>query len=121
MTTKYKLFLVFLVFVSFSFFTCATENEEDMLPEVERCGEQTVSLSNDVLPIITQNCAVSGCHVSGTSRVNLSIQSNILQHANQIRSFTQSGFMPPERSGNQLTDLQVETIFCWVDQGALDN
>lgn len=121
MTIKYHVFPFLLVIISFSFLTCTSENEEDLLPEVERCGELPVSLSNDIIPIINQNCAVSGCHVSGSSRVNLSVKDNILQHADQIKSFTQSGFMPPQRSGKQLSEQEKETIFCWVDQGALDN
>ncbi|MEX0882222.1 MAG: 2-polyprenyl-6-methoxyphenol hydroxylase [Cyclobacteriaceae bacterium] len=106
---------------SFSILSCSSENEEDLLPEDERCGEQSASLSDDVIPIINQNCAVSGCHVSGSQRVNLSVKENILQYANQIRNFTQSGFMPFQGSGISLSDSEKETIFCWVENGALDN
>ncbi len=122
MTIKNYLFPCFLVILSYSFQACTNENEEDIEPddEEERCVE-SVSLSNDIIPIINQNCASSGCHVSGTNRVDLSLKENILQHAEQIKDFTQSDYMPPEGSGKQLSESQKESIFCWVDQGALDN
>ncbi|WP_235954614.1 2-polyprenyl-6-methoxyphenol hydroxylase [Cyclobacterium salsum] len=122
MTIKNYLLPGFLVILSYSFQACTSENEEDIEPDdqEERCVE-SVSLSNDIIPIINQNCAISGCHVSGTNRVNLTLKENILQHAEQIKNFTQSDYMPPEGSGKQLSESQKESIFCWVDQGALDN
>jgi uncharacterized membrane protein len=121
MATKNNILQVLLVILAFSFIACTSENEEDLLPEEERCGENSISLTDNIIPIINQNCAVSGCHVAGSSRVNLSVKENILQRANQIRSFTQSDFMPPQGSGKQLSNVEKEMIFCWVEQGALDN
>ncbi|WP_073097768.1 hypothetical protein [Cyclobacterium lianum] len=100
---------------------CTTENEADLLPEEERCGEQPASLAGDIIPIINQNCAISGCHILGSERVNLSVSENIIQYANQIRDFTQSGFMPAPESGKQLTDAELESVYCWVENGAMDN
>jgi hypothetical protein len=120
-TIKNYLLSALLVLLAFTFLACSSENEEDILPEPERCGDVTVSLSNNIIPIINQNCAISGCHVSGTGRLDLSVRGNIIQSANQIRNFTQSGFMPPQRSGKVLTDAQKETLYCWVENGALDN
>ncbi|WP_439484064.1 2-polyprenyl-6-methoxyphenol hydroxylase [Cyclobacterium plantarum] len=109
------------VLLACTIFSCTTENEADLLPEEERCGEEPASLSGDIIPIINQNCAISGCHVSGSERVNLSVPENIIQYANQIRNFTQSGFMPAPESGKQLTAAELESIYCWVENGALDN
>lgn len=122
MAIKNYLLPCFLVILSYSFQACTSENEEDIVPddEEERCVE-SVSLLNDIIPIINQNCALSGCHVSGTNRVNLTVNENIIQYANQIKNFTQSSYMPPESSEKQLSESQKESIFCWVDQGALDN
>ncbi len=112
-------FLTCIFIMCFSI-SCSKENEEDLLPTGERC-EEAVSLSNDILPIINQNCAVAGCHVSGTSRIDLSLKENVLANANQIRSFTQSGFMPMQGSGFQLSPTEKENIFCWVENGANDD
>ncbi len=112
---------LWLLLLACTLFSCTNENEADLLPEEERCGEQPASLSGDIIPIINQNCAISGCHVSGSERVNLSEPENIIQFANQIRNFTQSGFMPAPESGKQLTAAELESIYCWVENGALDN
>jgi hypothetical protein len=113
-------------------FSCGTDDGE-MLPNGNNggengnengngmCEEITATLSDDVLPIVNQNCAISGCHVSGTGRVNLSVKGNIIQNANQIRDFTQSGFMPAAGSGLSLNDEQKLAIYCWVESGAKDD
>jgi hypothetical protein len=101
---------------------CSSENEEDLQPSNnDRCKENTATLSENIIPIINQSCAISGCHVSGTGRVDLSVKENIIQNATQIRTFTQSGFMPPADSGRTLTAAQKENIYCCVENGAQDN
>lgn len=120
MSIKNYLSAAILVFLSITSFSCSSENEDDLLPK-ERCEEQAATLSGDIIPIINQNCAVSGCHVSGTNRVDFSITVNIISRADQIKNFTQNNLMPPKASGKQLSDTEKELIYCWVDQGALDN
>lgn len=100
---------------------CNSENEEDILPEEEICQDNTATLSGAVSTIIETNCAVSGCHVSGTGRVNFTVSENIIQNAAQIRSFTQAGIMPPPESGGSLTAQEKRDIRCWVENGAQDN
>ncbi|MEX2594370.1 MAG: 2-polyprenyl-6-methoxyphenol hydroxylase [Anditalea sp.] len=100
---------------------CNSENEEDLLPEEEKCRDNTATLSGAVSTIIGTNCAVPGCHVSGTGRVNFTVKENIIQNAAQIRSFTQNEIMPPPQSGRTLSEKQKDDIFCWVENGAQDN
>ncbi|MEM8566157.1 MAG: hypothetical protein AAGF85_06820 [Bacteroidota bacterium] len=78
-----------------------------------------VSFESDIKAIISANCAVNGCHVSGTNRVDFSQFSNIQQQAGNIRSRTQSGSMPP--GSRSISQEQMDLIACWVDDGALDN
>jgi hypothetical protein len=100
---------------------CNSENEEDLTPEEERCMDNSATLSGSISTIIGTNCAVPGCHVSGTNRVNFTNKENIIQNAAQIRSFTQNGIMPPPQSGRTLSEQQKDDIFCWVENGAQDN
>ncbi|MBD8487134.1 2-polyprenyl-6-methoxyphenol hydroxylase [Echinicola sp. CAU 1574] len=102
---------------------CSRENEEDIIPTPtpDKCADNTATLSGEVSTIIQNNCAVSGCHVAGTGRVNFTIKQNIIDNATQIRTYTQSGFMPPSDSGRSLTTSQKDDIFCWVSAGAQDN
>ena len=103
--------------------SCSSENEDDIQPKpsAERCEDNTATLSGDVQAIITNNCAVPGCHVSGTGRVDFTVKQNIIQSASTISSYTESGFMPPSGSGRSLTQSQKDDVFCWVSAGAQDN
>lgn len=78
-----------------------------------------VSLSNDIEPIIQNNCAISNCHVSGGRSPNLSRKTAILDNASVIKSEVVSGSMP--RGGRTLSQAQIDLIRCWVDSGAKDN
>lgn len=78
------------------------------------------SFATDVQSIITSNCAVSGCHVSGgAAPISFSTFSNIQSRASQIKSLTQSGQMP--KDAPKLPQAQLDLISCWVDDGALNN
>jgi hypothetical protein len=77
-----------------------------------------VSFNATVQNIMTTKCAISGCHVSGTGRSDLSILSNVQSNAAGIKSRTQSGSMPKTGS---ITQEQKDLIACWVDDGALNN
>lgn len=116
-TLGYLLVGMMMVF----FLGCNSENEEDLDPVDEKCMDNNATLSGKVIPIINANCAVSGCHVSGTGRADFTVKANIIQRASQIRSFTQDGIMPPPQSGKTLTAQQKDDIFCWVENGAQDN
>ncbi|MFY0654760.1 MAG: hypothetical protein JXQ96_22200 [Cyclobacteriaceae bacterium] len=78
-----------------------------------------VSYTNSIKSIIETDCAISGCHVSGTSRVDLTIFNNIAGNAAGIKSRTGSGDMP--RGGRTLTQTQKDLIACWVNDGAQNN
>lgn len=104
-------------------FSCGSEDEDDITPKPseDRCEDNNATLSGSVGTIISTNCAISGCHVSGTDRVDLTVKANIIQNATLIRTYTESGFMPEASSGRTLTQAQKDDIFCWVENGAQDN
>ncbi|MDR7128722.1 hypothetical protein J2X69_001054 [Algoriphagus sp. 4150] len=102
--------------------SCSSESEDQLPPpSTARCEDSDASLSADIIPILQQNCAVSGCHVAGTGRADFTVADNIIQFASAIRANTQSGTMPPSSSGKSLSAEQKELIFCWVNGGAKDN
>lgn len=116
-----KLTYLFLGMAMTLLMACNSENEEDLQPDDDTCQDNNATLSDHIIPIINTNCAVQGCHVSGTGRVDLRVKKNIIKNAATIRSFTQNGIMPPPQTGNMLTAQQKEDIFCWVENGAMDN
>ncbi|MFT4736795.1 MAG: hypothetical protein ACJAZM_002552 [Cyclobacteriaceae bacterium] len=107
-----------------SFAGLSTGSYELMVRDAEGCEtvEQLsvlsgVTLTDDVQPIINNNCAVSGCH-NGTQSPNLSSMSGIVGSASRIRVRTTAGTMPPTGS---LAQSQVDAITCWVEDGAQNN
>jgi hypothetical protein len=116
--------LVTLVATLIIAFSCASDSEDQVPappPASTACEGSTASLDNDILPILQQNCAVSGCHVSGTGRANFTNKATVIQFASQIRTNTQAGVMPPSSSGKSLTEAEKALISCWVTNGAKDN
>ncbi|MEN7549726.1 hypothetical protein AAG747_17515 [Rapidithrix thailandica] len=77
-----------------------------------------ITYQDHIRPLVQSKCAISGCHVSGTGRVNFNSLSNIQQNAAEMKSRTQSRDMP--RTGS-LTQAQIDQLACWVDDGALNN
>lgn len=95
------------------------------------CGEQdnvgagvvcnkTYSLTEDVMPVITSNCALTGCH-NGTHAPNLRTAEAVRTQVERVRAEVTSGHMPPKGSGVILTAEERKTILCWIEQGAADN
>lgn len=109
--------LLWLVPVVIMLTHCQYENEEELFGQ-EGCGIQPASLTEDVIPIINANCAISGCHVTGFRSPDFSKKENIITAASSIKFRTQSRTMPPSSSGKSLSLDEIETISCWVDNGA---
>lgn len=77
-----------------------------------------VELISTIAPIISANCAVSGCH-NGFQSPNLSSEAGILASANRIKSRTSAGTMPPSGEPD-LSAQQIADIACWADDLAID-
>ena len=102
-------------------YTVTIKDANGCSTEVSARVRSGISFSARISSIIENNCAVAGCHVSGTSRVDFSVKANILDNAAGIRSRTRSGNMPPSASGRSLNESQIDEITCWVEDGAPDN
>jgi len=76
-----------------------------------------VSLKNNIMPIISSNCAISGCH-NGSQFPNLTTSTAVINNASSIKSLTASGSMP--RNGS-LVQSDIDLIACWVNDGAQNN
>jgi hypothetical protein len=75
------------------------------------------SFSTDIAPIIETNCAITGCH-NGTQFPDFRVFNNIRENAPNIKTMTISRAMP---ENGTLTQAQINTISCWVDDGAPAN
>ncbi len=102
---------------------CTYDNEQELFGTIETDPDpdtdpMEISLSNEVIPLMNTNCAISGCHVVGVQSPNLSVKANVISNASKIKSETQSGNMP---RGRTITLAEKNIIKNWVDQGAKDN
>lgn len=80
------------------------------------------SLTGDVMPVISSNCAVSSsCHAEGAAgRPVLETASQIIASAARIQTRTSAGTMPPAGQPD-LSQNEIDLIACWVEDGAMDN
>ena len=98
---------------------CSCENKKDLPAPDGECAE--ISFSENVAPIISGHCAISGCHVSGFPPGDFTTYEGV--HAQIENGFFQSKVleqmsMPPSDS---LNESELETLQCWVEQGSLNN
>ncbi len=98
---------------------------DSSLPEVEidECGG-TVSFASDVKPIVDTSCAITGCHNgdNGADK-NWTVFANFQSKSSNVkdritRPAGADGHMPASGS---ITEDEIQTIVCWVDQGAKNN
>ena len=96
-------------------------------------GRHSPSFQNDILSILTQRCALAGCHVAdGPHGVDLRSFETVQQggdHAalvvpgaareSDIVSVLVGGTMPPE--GPPLDPDQIQLIIDWINEGAENN
>lgn len=101
-------------------------------PVYQTCSPDTAYFVNAVLPIITSNCAKSGCHDSKTRTEGLVLDNyngilRIVQPGSPSNSklyqvITASGedVMPP-KPNQPLTADEIASIKTWIAQGARNN
>ena len=118
---------IFFLLVSFFLITsCKHKTNFDTMSKV--------SYSTDIQPIIISNCAQSGCHGSVHSEeFKLLTYNDLIKHTevkagspetsnlySVIRSYDSETIMP-RLPYNPLTEKQIQLIYIWIGQGALNN
>jgi uncharacterized membrane protein len=96
------------------------------------CSPDTVYFVNDILPIISSNCTMSGCHdnITHADGVNLTTYSNIMRYVSKgnagnsklykVVIKTNDDRMPPAPMA-PLSQAQKDKIAKWINQGAKNN
>ena len=90
--------------------------EVTLLTSVPR-GITGVSWATEILPIMANSCATSGCH-NGISRLDWRVYANAKSFALEIKNRTQDKSMP---LNGALPQSEIDLIACWVDDGAPEN
>jgi hypothetical protein len=87
------------------------------------CSGVTPTYTTDVKPIIDINCATAGCHNATSKKdgkdystyelVKIGASSEAFMGSMQHLS----GYKPMPKGGNKLSDEQLKTIYCWIQNG----
>lgn len=116
---KYLLFaLLFITILS-----CRKDKVEEVVPVEEECPEER-SFSQEVLPILNNNCSTSGCHDAGSQSGGYVFETyeQVDQHAVIMLSAMKHETSSPMPQGQpKLEDSLIQTFDCWIKQGKLDN
>ena len=101
-------------------------------PAVSNCSPDSVYFVNEIMPIISSNCTMSGCHdnITHAEGVNLTTYNNIMRYVSagnasnsklyKVIIKTGSERMPPAPMA-PLTAEQKTKIQKWINQGAKNN
>jgi len=105
---------------------CVWDNEEEFYPGSGVCDTTSVSFSEDIVPILANNCY--SCHSNlnapgFTNGLALEDYEDIATNAQRIVSAVnhQKGFQPMPKGGAKLDPCPISLIEAWVDTGAPDN
>lgn len=109
------------------FFACTVE-EVDPSADIP-----TQSFQTEILPIISANCALSGCHGANDREFPLLNYDDVMNYCEVqpgkphdsklyevIRLLSGEEAMPP-KPNQPLTDKQIGAIYVWILQGAKNN
>lgn len=115
-----------LIAIAFSITSCVNHNLESPETKVSCDGFKSVSFNDDVMPIITSNCAIGTgtCHNGGNgAELDWRIFQNFQDHASEVRRRVTLPSSDPDKMPRigQLTYDQIQLIVCWVEQGANNN
>lgn len=91
--------------------------------EVDCSDTETISYSQDVVPIINTKCALSGCHDGLSGIPDWTQLGNLQDRGSEVQRritlpLTDGSKMP--RVGS-ITEEQRQILYCWIEQGAQDN
>jgi len=115
---KTKTFFFLIIIMSGSLFNgCYYDNAEELYPGSLNCDVSNLNYDLVIKPIIDTNCAISGCHVSGTGRKDLSTYQGVKDvvddgRLNQYVVVEKS--MPPS---GPLSTCNIAKIDAWIKDG----
>jgi hypothetical protein len=126
---------VALIFIIIFVFGCKHHPIYNGEPIIDNnCDPSTVYFQNTILPLLNSHCAMSGCHNSITQAegINLTTYATAMNsgeggfivpydaNGSQLYHVIVDGSMPPNPFAN-LSASEIQNIYDWINQGALNN
>lgn len=100
---------------------CYYDVEEELYPLDPNCQTEALTYTANIRQIINTNCAIGGCHVAGTGRVNLTTYAGVKEVADNgllRQKVIVEKSMPPSWS---LTTCEIRQLDAWLRAGAPEN
>jgi hypothetical protein len=114
--SRYSISVAVLIIIISS---CTKDKVGGNLPYPELICSDTISFSNNILPIIQNNC--TGCH-DNSNGYTFTNHHNIADNYEAIIGSMQGkGYQLMPQGGPALPDSIVQKIQCWVNQGLKNN
>jgi mono/diheme cytochrome c family protein len=104
--------------------SCYYDVEEELYP-AGNCDTANISFSQDVMPVINQNCNI--CHATGVEQGNVILDNYdaVLPHITNGRLLSsirhENGVEPMPQGQPQLSACTIDRIAAWIADGALNN
>jgi len=101
--------------------------KKDKKTDPNACNTDNVSFSNDIMPIMNQSCAVSGCHDAATHSANVQLNDYDHVRLNAVLSLQaithQQGVkpMPYPPGSDPLSDCDIAKFSKWIADGMPNN
>ena len=127
-------YLILCLFSLCLIFACTKDSTDDPMdpntggdPNSMMCDTDGITFSAVVQPLLSANCATSGCHNSATMQSGLDLATynsakviaddgrltGVINHA--------SGFPSMPRNASKLAQCTIDRIQSWINAGAMDN
>jgi len=118
-----KVFVLMSILGVWSFTNCKKDKASELvtIAPLTACDSVNTDFTTIILPIMTNNCSVSGCHNAATNAggVTLDTYTQISAKADRVLGTMQQavGFSPMPKFQAKLPDSTVQKIDCWIDKG----
>jgi hypothetical protein len=115
-----KIYISFIILISTIIVSCTKSSPSASPMNSSLDCSVPKTFSADAAPVFQAKCALSGCHGTGSSNGpgELTTYQKIFNARNDIRNAVVTRLMP---QGGSLTDAQLNSIVCWIDNGAPNN
>jgi hypothetical protein len=98
---------------------CYYDVADELYPESAPCDTTVKGFAAKISPIMTNNCAIPGCHVPGVQTPDLTDYSNIAANSATIKQRAVIiKDMPPT---GPLSSCDIHALEQWIDNGSLNN
>lgn len=105
---------------------CVWDNEEELYPESGFCDTTSVSFSNDIVPILSNNCYSCHSNLNAPSfggGLSFEDHQDVASYSERIIGAInhREGFVPMPRGGSKLDPCSIDLVEAWSNSGAPDN